>query len=132
MSEMIELILVLHFLYCVCAPYPLMPSAKLQAVSSFKEPEISAPFAVILAIWYYEMHRLEHDRHEGWVRKHKYLIDGAGVSVEQHAERILEDRTRLSLGKRVFLTFHGLPQKGLGDVSAVSGCESRGRVCDTE
>jgi len=66
------------------------------------------------------------------VRNTVYLIDGAGVSVKQHAERILENRTGLGLGERVLFTFHGLPQKGLGDVSAVAGRESRGRVGDAE
>jgi len=77
-----------------------MPSAKFQAVSSFNESEISAPFAVILVIWYYVGSTLEYDCHERWVRVTQYLIDGAGVSVEQHAERILKDRTRLCPGKR--------------------------------
>ena len=62
----------------------------------------------------------------------QYLIDGAGVSIEQYAERILKDRTRLGLCKRVFFAFYGLPQKGLGNISTVAGCESRGRVCDAE
>jgi hypothetical protein len=49
-SEMIQLFVVVHLLYCVWVPYPLNPSAKPQVVSSFNEPEISAPFTVIVAI----------------------------------------------------------------------------------
>ena len=107
-----------------------MPSSKFQAVSSFNESEISAPFTVILAIMVLRGSTLEHDCHERWVRViQSYLIDGVGLSVEQHAERILKDCTRLGPGERVLLPSTSLSQKRLGDVSTVADCESRGTGC---
>ena len=38
--------------YCVCAPYPRMPSAKLQAVSRWIWSEMCTPEAFTVAIWY--------------------------------------------------------------------------------
>lgn len=38
--------------YCVCAPYPRMPSAKLQDVSRCTWSEMCTPEAFTVAIWY--------------------------------------------------------------------------------
>src|SRR4051794_14244027 len=37
--------------YCVCAPYPLIPSANDHDVSSWRDSEMVGPSAVMVAIW---------------------------------------------------------------------------------
>lgn len=46
--------------YCVCAPYPRMPSANPHAVSSFWISEMFTPASVTVAIWYYNLRQHPH------------------------------------------------------------------------
>jgi hypothetical protein len=69
---------------------------------------------------------VKYDPH-GW-REGRYLVNGTGVSVEQHAEGILQDCSRLGLSKRVLPAFNGFAQKRLRDICAVASCQSGCRV----
>lgn len=61
-----------------------------------------------------------------------YLVDRTGITIEQHAERILENYPCVVLSKRVLSTFNGFAQERLSNISAVASCESRRRVGDAE